>query len=263
MQKGVVYNAHMKADAILKRKKVIVIDAIIIGALMMFGIFVIAWVWLSGSPVPRPTVSQGAMTIGAGNPLVYVVLGDSTAVSQGSAYSEGYAVDSAAYLAEQHAVTWFNLAQPGARAGDVAADQVGQAVRYMPDIVLIAAGANDVTHLTPLRSVKRSLQSAITALRKANPQVKIVLTGAPDMGSPRRIPPPLRQLAGIRTEYLNAAVRQLADGKSIVFAPIAEKTAPAFRANPELFASDKFHPNDAGYELWKPVIRQALNELDI
>jgi len=44
----------------------------------------------------------------------------------------------------------------------------------------------------------------------------------------------------------------------LIFAPIAEKTGPLFRADPSLFAADRFHPNDRGYATWIPVLNEAL-----
>jgi lysophospholipase L1-like esterase len=216
---------------------------------------------LNGSPVARPTVPSGSQTIfGKGSPLRFVVLGDSTSVSQGGEYSRGYAVQTAEYLAQRTTVTWANVGVSGARAKDVAEKQVPQVLKYKPDIALVAVGANDVTHGTPVMAVKKSLSVTIDQLRQANPKVHIILTGAPDMGSVPRFPQPLRWYMGARTNALNKMVTRLSKEKHVAFAPIAEKTGQAFRANPKLFAADKFHPTTEGYELWVPVIIAALPE---
>jgi lysophospholipase L1-like esterase len=158
-------------------------------------VFEAAWLQWNGTPVLPPDIPRTTATIGSGSPLTYVVMGDSTAVSQGSIYSAGYATATAQHMAANHRVTWVNVAVSGARAADVASVQLQKVSPYKPDIVLIAVGANDVTHLTTTNTVTTYLQATIAALKQANGNVRVVLTGAPDMGSPPRIPQPLRWLA--------------------------------------------------------------------
>ena len=70
---------------------------------------------------------------------------------RGAPYERGIAVATARHLATRGPVTLTNLAVSGARFGDVRRDQLPAAVRSRPDVVLVAAGANDVTGLTRLR----------------------------------------------------------------------------------------------------------------
>ncbi len=235
-----------------------------VGIVLALAVFVLAEfliVVLNGTKVPAPSIPRGPQMLGSGPALSYVVMGDSTAIAQGAPYAEGYALYSAEHLAENHRVQFVNLGVSGARAQDVAASQAGQAASYKPDIVLIAVGANDVTHLTSNTSVAASMQTVIDILRRANPAVKIVLTGAPAMGSIPRLPWPLKQLAGSRTRSLNDGVfAPLAARDHLTFAPIAAKTGAAFAADPTLFAADKFHPNARGYALWRPVVTEALDQ---
>jgi len=236
---------------------------IILGFLAASIVFVIAealWIQFNGQTIPRPEISRASQTLGFGPSLRYVVMGDSTAVAQGGDYTKGYASATAAYLAQSHTVTWQNVAVSGERAGGVLTHQVSQAVKSKPDVVVIAVGANDVTHLTPISSVASSLRKSIALLRQSNPGVRIILTGSPDMGSVPRFGQPVRWLAGKRTQTLNAMVVELAKEQQVIFAPIAEKTGPTFRAHPELFAKDKFHPTTQGYEVWIPVLIEALKK---
>ncbi len=219
-----------------------------------------AWLKWNGSPVAQPNIAHSPQTIGSGTRLTYAILGDSTAIAQGATYNQGYAVATAHHLANRYRVTWVNFAVSGARAQDVVSDQAGKAGAYKPDVVLIAVAANDVTHVTAIDSVRSSLTATVQQLRQANSDVRIILTGSPDMGAIPRIPQPLRLIAGIRTNAINAMITQLAYDQKATFAPIAERTGPAFRAHPELFASDNFHPNASGYELWTPVLNAAIDQ---
>jgi lysophospholipase L1-like esterase len=197
---------------------------------------------------------------GTGPPLTYVVMGDSTAAGEGaSSYKTGIAQVTARYLAENHKVTYRNVAIAGARTQDVLNTQVAKAISYKPDLVLLSIGANDVTHLTASAHVRESAQEIINRLIAANCNVKIVLTGSPAMGAVPRLPQPLRWLAGVRTDQLNKVFVGLVNSNHLTFAPIAEKTGPQFERNHALFAADHFHPNDQGYATWVAVLNPALH----
>jgi lysophospholipase L1-like esterase len=192
--------------------------------------------------------------------ITYVVLGDSTAAGVGAPPDRGIVPVTAATLRENHAVTVTNVSVSGARMRDLANEQLPRAEALLPDLVLISAGANDVTHLTPIRSVRRDLLTIVQRLRRANPTVRIVLTGSPDMGSPPRIPRPLRGIAAFQTRRINQMMRDVAAREGLTFAPIAEVTGPMFRRDPSLFDSDRFHPNERGYATWIPVLNRAIAE---
>ena len=121
-----------------------------------------------------------------------------------------------------------------------------------------AAGSNDVTHLRSSGSVRNDLVEVIDRLRAARCDVAIVVTGAADVGAVPRMAQPLRALAGLRTQQINAAVAEAARERDVVFAPIAERTGPLFRDDRSLFADDGFHPSAAGYATWAPVLDEAL-----
>jgi len=196
----------------------------------------------------------------SGDNLVYVVLGDSTAAGIGGSYDRGIAVTTARELARRYRVTMTNLSVSGAQLRDVRKRQLAAAEALRPDLVLLSAGANDVTHLTPAGSMRRDLREIVQRLRAANPEVRIVITGSPDMGAPPRIPRLLRGLASHRTRLTNRMFEHEAAGQHLTFAPIARTTGPLFRADHSLFADDRFHPNDRGYATWFPALFSALHQ---
>ncbi|MCU1246440.1 MAG: lysophospholipase L1-like esterase [Acidobacteria bacterium] len=205
------------------------------------------------NPSPKP-VAFGS----ADAPLTYVVMGDSTAAGQGAVYERGIAMSTARALGAHHRVSMTNLGVSGALAKEVVTDQLAAARRLHPDLVLLSVSANDVTHLTPVRSVERSVRRIVAGLRQGNPQVIIVVTGSPDMGAPPRIPRLLRPVSSWRTRNMNRMFRNLAAEEHLTFAPIAEETGPLFRADPTLFAADRFHPNERGYATWIAVLDRAI-----
>ena len=193
-----------------------------------------------------------------GSALTYVVMGDSTAAGEGAPYAQGIAVGTASALSADHRVTMTNLGVSGARIGDVVNDQVADAVRLHPDLVLLSVAANDVTHLSSVSAMESSLLRIIRALKTTNPAIAIVVTGSPDMGSPPRIPRLLRGLASRRTEAINHMFRRVAADEHLTFAPIADATGPLFRKDRSLFADDRFHPNARGYATWIRVLNEAI-----
>lgn len=207
---------------------------------------------------PGPT--RDAMGFGASGPLLnYLVLGDSTAAGVGAPYDQGIAVGTAVELGRSHQVTMWNAAVSGARIRDVSDSQLPDALtRVRPDLVLLSVGANDVTHLTPIPSMRARLRAIVRRLRAVNPDVRIVITGSPDMGSPPRIPWLLRGIASLRARMVNRMFRAEVAQQSLAFAPIAEVTGPMFRRDRTLFDHDRFHPNARGYAEWITVLNEAL-----
>lgn len=237
----------------------IVVPACILLAFALVAAAEVLVVLNNGTPVPRPTIPRTPQQSGAGPAKTYVVMGDSTAVSQGSAYADGFAVASANHLAVRYKITQVNVAISGAKVADVARTQLPQAAKYKPDIVLLAAGANDATHFTNGASIKSSLETIIAGLRKANPNVKIIVTGSPAMDSVSRFPFGAKQLMGLRTKQVNAVFATVVAENGLTWAHIAQETRAAFLADPTLLAADKFHPNARGYALWIPVVNKALD----
>jgi lysophospholipase L1-like esterase len=192
-------------------------------------------------------------------PLSFVVLGDSTGAGRGADYDAGIAVGAARALAEGgRRVTLVNLAVSGATLADVRAEQLDAAMRAGPDLVLVSAGANDVTGLRRTGSIRADLEAITDGLREERPGVPIVVTGSPDVGSAPRFAQPLRAIAGWRAGQVNEMVEEVVRGRDLVLAPIAERTGPVFRRDRSLFAEDGYHPSAAGYDVWMPVLREAL-----
>ena len=106
--------------------------------------------------------------------------------------------------------------------------------------------------------MRANLRAIVQTLTAANPNVKIVLTGSPDMGAPPRIPWLLRGIASLRTKQVNRMFRAEVARSHLQFAPIAAATGPLFRKDHTLFAADQFHPDDRGYATWILVLNEAL-----
>lgn len=241
-------------------QRTILIAVFIVFALLILVIVIeLLYIKFSGVYVPAPTIPRSSSTQGVGKELSYVVMGDSTSISQGSSYEEGYAVASVTHLAQTYRVTLVNTGISGATTGSVLGEQLKEAVRYKPDLVLLAVGANDTTSFTSGRSIEDSAQQIINALKTANKDVKIVVTRSPAMDSVSRFPFISKWLMALRTQQVNEAFARVIEKNKLTLAPIAEKTRQAFLDDQTLTASDNFHPNARGYALWIPVINDAVD----
>lgn len=225
-------------------------------------LFVEALLARRGPDDPFVNPSREPVSFGTeGDPdLRLVVIGDSTGAGQGAPYEAGIAVFAARHLASDgRRVTLVNRSVSGATTADVRREQLGPAAALRPDVALIAAAANDVTALRRTGAIVDDLEAIVRGLRERAPQVRIVLTGSPDVGSSPRLAQPLRAIAGARTRQVNRAIRELVAREDLTFAPIAARTGPRFRRDRSLFSADRYHPDARGYATWRAPLAEALD----
>jgi lysophospholipase L1-like esterase len=194
-----------------------------------------------------PPTGAGLYGRGRGEPVVFVVLGDSSAVGLGVEHAaETPGVLVAAALAElaERPVRLAKFARSGAVSRELAG-QVERALVERPDVALIMIGANDVTsRARPAESV-RALAEAVRTLIAADCQV--VVGTCPDLGTIRPIRQPLRLLARRWSRSLAAAqtIAVVAEGGRTV--SLGSVLGPSFASDRTMFSSDEFHPSAAGY----------------
>lgn len=195
-----------------------------------------------------------------GDPLRFVVLGDSTAAGLGAGSPDfAYATVLSERLGEAgYRVELIAHGVSGARVKDVADEQVPLAIEADPDLVFIGIGANDSTHLTSLSDVTRDMGKALTDLEATG--ATIVVAGPPDMRAHAWLEP-LRSIAGWRGRQVAARIEEVARERGILTVPLAERTGPYFASNPEdAYAADDFHPGPGGYRAWAEAIYPVLVE---
>ncbi|MGY1840486.1 MULTISPECIES: SGNH/GDSL hydrolase family protein [unclassified Modestobacter] len=205
-----------------------------------------------------PPTGNGVYGHGRGKPLVFAVLGDSSAVGLGvhrAAETPGVLVAAALVELAERPVRLVRVAVSGAVSRDLAA-QVEQALAEKPDVALIMIGANDVTsRAKPALSV-RHLAEAVRALVGAGCQV--VVATCPDLGTIRPIRQPLRLLARRWSRQLAAAqtIAVVAEGGRTV--SLGSVLGPSFASDRTLFSVDEFHPSAAGYAAAASVILPSV-----
>ena len=196
--------------------------------------------------------------------LTFVVLGDSTAAGVGAgAPANTYPQVLARRLAgDGYRVDLQVLGVSGARVEDVRREQLERAIEADPDLVFIAIGANDTTHLTPLDDVREDMSFVLDRLQTET-GADIVVAGAPDMRAPAFLQP-LRWLSGWRGRQIAGAVEDAGSEAGVAVVELAKETGHLFASDPDRYHSaDNFHPSADGYELWSnaiyPVLKEALS----
>jgi len=237
---------------------------LIVGAAVALGSIAVlvaeAVLGFSGDGSPQPAGSaNGTYGDGAGPPIRLVILGDSTAVAVGAGSVEnGYPHRLAAALATdlRRRVEVTVLAVSGARIADVRHSQLPRVAGLQPNVVLIAAGGNDVTHLTNADDARRDLREVIAGAESTG--ARTVVVGVPAMGAIRRVAQPLRWLVGLLGRRYDDIWREETVSAHAARVELAAETEQPFTDDPQMFAKDGFHPSAKGYALWADVIEPVL-----
>ncbi|MET9022242.1 SGNH/GDSL hydrolase family protein [Actinopolymorpha sp. NPDC004070] len=201
-----------------------------------------------GEPAGQAPDADGIYGGGAGDPISFVVLGDSTACGLGVDTAEetpGALLAAGLASLSDRPVQLSVAAFSGAETQHLE-DQVDQALAVEPDVALVIIGANDVTHRTLPSDSVRLLVQGVRRLREAGCQV--VVGTCPDLGTVEPLAFPLRQLARTWSRRLAAAqtIAVVENGARTV--SLGSLLGPEFAAAPrELFGPDRFHPSAAGY----------------
>ncbi|SFE18985.1 SGNH/GDSL hydrolase family protein [Blastococcus tunisiensis] len=194
-----------------------------------------------------PPSPDGVYGRGRGKPLVFTVLGDSSAVGLGvehASQTPGALIAAALTELAERPVRLIRLAVSGARSAQLD-QQVDQALAERPDVALIMIGANDVTSRTRPADSVRHLADAVRRLSEAG--CEVVVGTCPDLGTIRPIAQPLRTLARRWSRQMAAAQTVAvveAGGRTVSLGSVL---GPAFATDRDMFSVDEFHPSAHGY----------------
>ena len=212
-------------------------------------------------PTDDPLELGGRFGPRHGDALRFVVLGDSTAAGLGAGDPAGaYATVLAERLAAElkRPVRLHAFGVSGARVADVASEQVPRVAALEPDLVFVAIGANDVTHVTPLREVREDMATIVGELERTG--ARVVVAGPPHMGA-LAWHQPLRYVAYLRGRQVADAIEDAAAARGASVVQLAKETGHFFAEEPEThFSEDEFHPSATGYRRWADAIFPVLIE---
>jgi lysophospholipase L1-like esterase len=195
-----------------------------------------------------------------GTPLKLAVLGDSTTTGIGTErVEETYAALVGQALAARGQVEVHVLGRAGSRLADVIAEQLPLAKALKPDLILLVAGANDATHVTPLVDVRMRIRQLLDELAG----IPLVLAGVPRLSLARVVAFPLRELSryrGIRvTAVMRRSGRQYPD---VHFVSLSMRPTGLDGVPRAWLSTDRFHPSAYGYAQWATAFIPALLAAD-
>jgi lysophospholipase L1-like esterase len=128
-----------------------------------------------------------------------------------------------------------------------------------PTVVTLSIGINDVLHQVSEEEFAANYEDILKSLGSLT--VPIVVTNLPDISFAPRLPNSMREDMHVRVLLFNKRIEALAKRYRLLFVDLYAVTAKVL-TNPKFFASDGFHPSDAGYKLWTrtmwPTVRSAI-----
>mgnify|MGYP002779035810 FL=1 len=204
---------------------------------------------------PAPGPRDGA--VGDGPSLHLLALGDSVVDGVGCP-SVGDALPGqfAAALAQRFGrrVHWRAHGRTGACARELQDAGLPQVPAGPWQLVVVSVGVNDVSGLTRPAAFADRLDRLVDGLRTRAPEATVLLCGLPRMQHFPLLPQPLRWIAGLRAETLDAAAARVAARRPGV---LHEPTTYVPRADE--FAPDGYHANAATQAAWAQVLAERLS----
>jgi lysophospholipase L1-like esterase len=113
------------------------------------------------------------------------------------------------------------------------------------DLLIVAFGVNDATAYRSPAGFADDLEDLVRAARQRVGEAAVVIAGVAPLSSFPAVPWPLRSVLGWRSAALQVAAERLIGRLT----RLVVERFPA-RLEPDLFASDGFHPNARAHARW-------------
>ncbi len=188
-------------------------------------------------------------TIGTGPPLKLLIIGDSAGAGVGSAHqTEALSGQTVQQLSAHYTVNWRLQARSGSTIPAI--------MRHLKrlgnepwDWVVVSIGANDVVSRHSLQQWRDNLDSLRDLLNERFDQPRMLFSGLPPMHLFPAMPQPLRWYIGSRAKEFDRELANWAAGQER-----CARLAMDFPADPDLLATDGFHPGPGLYVLWGEAV---------
>jgi lysophospholipase L1-like esterase len=178
-------------------------------------------------------------------PQRYAALGDSFTAGAAGSGEDSFADRLADLFRDANpALEYVNLAVPGARTVEVAAEQLDRALAFEPDVVTLVSGGNDaLLAVRPdVRAHMAALERALDDLRSLVPHAVVVTATTPDPGRFLPLRPRSARRITSAIERINEATRSAAARRGIPCLDFAAHPEALARGN---YAPDGYHPSPA------------------
>lgn len=203
-----------------------------------------------------PAAGVPAGTIGRGDPLRFLAIGDSIIAGVGARRVErSTVVHVARFMSGRLAreINWHASGMIGAGARRVRRDAVPQLPVQPFDVILVSVGVNDVLKLERSARYRRHLLKLVHDLRRHSPHAVIGLLGLPPLDEFPKLRRPLRWIVGLRIRRFDAVARE-----AIARVPNAMHIPVRFSPRPDMFSDDGLHPSETSQRRLAKIIAGAL-----
>lgn len=193
----------------------------------------------------------------AGVPLRLLVVGESTVAGTGAPTHDVALTGqlAAGLAARRHrAVAWEAEGSNGATLERIAREVLGLIQEHDPDIVVLAAGANDAMTGRFPAHWGRDLRGVLGAFIEPGRFREIVVAGVPPFRNFPALPVPLNEFLQRRALRLDAVSRRVCEELGVGFVDFAGDPP----LGDDFFASDHFHPSVIGYGHWAGFLLDEL-----
>lgn len=195
-----------------------------------------------------------------GKRVVYLALGDSTGLGVGSVSGNGYVERVLQRMKGEYAeARLIKLCILGATTRRFRL-MMSEGINVRPTLVTLSIGINDLLQEVTEEEFEANYKDIVKSLRVLH--APIVVTNLPDVVST----PALSRRKDIRKRlYLfNKRIEAIANNEGLYLVDLYDASVKVIGAHPKYFSSDRFHPSDAGYELWAqimwPAVKLAMNK---
>lgn len=210
------------------------------------------WDGIAGGAAAPPTADPAPSDLnasGTARPRRILVIGDSTAIGTGvTAASDSLAARVAARLAalDGGSVAWRAIGHNGDTSAEVRRDFLPGAREDPADTVIVVVGWNDAMRLRSRRAVAGDLTVLVRELRTRR---RVLVVAAPHFERLTVLPQPLRFALGSAARGVRRAALGVCTREGVALVPGFDGASTA---------SDRFHPDAAGYERMAGAVVAAL-----
>jgi lysophospholipase L1-like esterase len=185
----------------------------------------------------------------------YLSLGDSFTIGTGIQPERAFpAVLAQKWREAGHTVELLNPAKNGYTTDDVIAQELRHAVSFMPNLVTVLIGANDIIRGSDDSRYREQIRRIHRGLRQASiPAKAVIVLPMPEWSrSPAASPYGTPESLRTRIEHFNAVVAEEAEAagsRYVDLYPLMKRQAAA-----EMPATDELHPNTEAHAEWAAAL---------
>jgi lysophospholipase L1-like esterase len=184
-----------------------------------------------------------------------LVIGDSTAVGTGASSPEHSLAGLLGTRFPEASIE--NRGVNGAKTHELI-DRLKKLEGRRFDLMMIHIGGNDVVRFTERKELKHDIETVLRLAKLLADKIVLVSTG--NVGTAKLLPFGMRWLFTWRTRQVREILKSAAAKQGASYADLfREHQQDPFALDPNTYyATDSFHPSDAGYLDWFELIKKEL-----